>query len=161
MIDHNETVLTKTVAMPADTNPNGDIFGGWLLSQMDVAGGILAKKIAKGRVATVAIEGMKFLLPVKVGDTVKVIAGDDKGSSGKVLKVIRSKNRVIVEGVAMVKKHNKPNSNNPKGGITEKESSIHISNVSLTTKDGEITRVGYRIDDDKKVRYSKKDNEII
>ena len=70
MIDHNETVLTKTAAMPADTNPNGDIFGGWLLSQMDVAGGILAKKIAKGRVATVAIEGMKFLLPVKVGDTV-------------------------------------------------------------------------------------------
>ena len=70
MIDHKETVLTKTVAMPADTNPNGDIFGGWLLSQMDVAGGILAKKIAKGRVATVAIEGMKFLLPVKVGDTV-------------------------------------------------------------------------------------------
>ena len=70
MIDHNETVLTKTVAMPADTNPNGDIFGGWLLSQMDVAGGILAKKIAKGRVATVAIEGMKFLLPVKVGDIV-------------------------------------------------------------------------------------------
>ena len=70
MIDHNETVLTKTVAMPADTNPNGDIFGGWLLSQMDVAGGILAKNIAKGRVATVAIEGMKFLLPVRVGDTV-------------------------------------------------------------------------------------------
>ena len=70
MLDHNETVLTKTVAMPADTNPNGDIFGGWLLSQMDVAGGILAKKIAKGRVVTVAIEGMKFLLPVKVGDTV-------------------------------------------------------------------------------------------
>ena len=70
MIDSNETVLTKTVAMPADTNPNGDIFGGWLLSQMDVAGGILAKKIARGRIATVAIEGMKFLLPVKVGDTV-------------------------------------------------------------------------------------------
>ena len=70
MIDYNETVLTKTVAMPADTNPNGDIFGGWLLSHMDVAGGILAKKIAKGRVATVAIVGMKFLLPVKVGDTV-------------------------------------------------------------------------------------------
>ena len=70
MIYNHETVLTKTVAMPADTNPNGDIFGGWLLSQMDVAGSILAKKIAKGRVATVAIEGMKFLLPVKVGDTV-------------------------------------------------------------------------------------------
>ena len=70
MINTNEIVLTKTVAMPSDTNPNGDIFGGWLLSQMDVAGGILAKKIAKGRVATIAIEGMKFLLPVKVGDTV-------------------------------------------------------------------------------------------
>ena len=65
-----ELVLTKTVAMPADTNPNGDIFGGWLLSQMDVAGSILAKNVALGRVATVAIEGMKFLLPVKVGDTV-------------------------------------------------------------------------------------------
>ena len=65
-----EYILTKTVAMPADTNTNGDIFGGWLLSQMDVAGSILASKVAKGRVATVAIEGMKFLLPVKVGDTV-------------------------------------------------------------------------------------------
>ena len=65
-----EYILTKTVAMPADTNTNGDIFGGWLLSQMDVAGGILASKVARGRVATVAIEGMKFLLPVKVGDTV-------------------------------------------------------------------------------------------
>ena len=67
---NKEYILTKTVAMPADTNTNGDIFGGWLLSQMDVAGGILASKIAKGRVATVAIDGMKFLLPVKVGDTV-------------------------------------------------------------------------------------------
>ena len=70
MDKNKEYILTKTVAMPADTNTNGDIFGGWLLSQMDVAGGILASKIAKGRVATVAIEGMKFLLPVKVGDTV-------------------------------------------------------------------------------------------
>ena len=66
----SEIVLTRTVAMPSDTNPNGDIFGGWLLSQMDVAGGILAKKVAYGRVVTVAIEGMKFLLPVKVGDIV-------------------------------------------------------------------------------------------
>ncbi len=70
MNNNKEYILTKTVAMPADTNTNGDIFGGWLLSQMDVAGGILASKIAEGRVATVAIEGMKFLLPVKVGDTV-------------------------------------------------------------------------------------------
>ena len=73
-----EYILTKTVAMPADTNTNGDIFGGWLLSQMDVAGGILAIKLAKGRVATVAIEGMKFLLPVKVGDTVSCYGKVDK-----------------------------------------------------------------------------------
>ena len=65
-----EFTLTKTVAMPSDTNPNGDIFGGWLLSEMDIAGAILARKIAKGRVVTVAVEAMKFLLPVKVGDTV-------------------------------------------------------------------------------------------
>ena len=65
-----EQILTKTIAMPADTNPNGDIFGGWLLSQMDVAGGILARSIANGRVATVAIKAMKFLKPVKIGDTV-------------------------------------------------------------------------------------------
>ena len=70
MKSNKEYILTKTVAMPAYTNTNGDIFGGWLLSQMDVAGGILASKVANGRVATVAIEGMKFLSPVKVGDTV-------------------------------------------------------------------------------------------
>ena len=73
-----EFTLTKTVAMPADTNPNGDIFGGWLLSEMDIAGGILARKIARGRVVTVAIEGMKFLLPVKVGDIVTCFGKLDK-----------------------------------------------------------------------------------
>tara|TARA_E500000178_G_C16895757_1_gene695680 strand:+ start:233 stop:604 length:372 start_codon:yes stop_codon:yes gene_type:complete len=91
-----EVLLTKTVAMPGDTNPNGDIFGGWLLSEMDVAGGILAKTIAKGRVATVAIEGMKFLLPVKVGDTVtcygKVVK---KGNSSVAINL-----RVTTEGMS-------------------------------------------------------------
>jgi acyl-CoA thioesterase YciA len=58
----------RTVAMPADTNPAGDIFGGWLLSQMDVAGGIIAHRLAQGRTATVAIDAMKFHLPVFVGD---------------------------------------------------------------------------------------------
>ena len=67
---NKEFTLTKTVAMPSDTNPNGDIFGGWLLSEMDIAGAILARKVAGGRVVTIAIEGMKFLLPVKVGDVV-------------------------------------------------------------------------------------------
>lgn len=60
----------RTLAMPADTNPSGDIFGGWVLSQMDVAGGILAGEVAKGRVATVAVDGMTFYLPVFVGDIV-------------------------------------------------------------------------------------------
>ena len=93
-----EVVLTKTVAMPADTNPNGDIFGGWLLSQMDVAGSILAKNIALGRVATVAIEGMKFLLPVKVGDTVtcygKILK---KGNSSIVVNL-----RVTAQGIKSI-----------------------------------------------------------
>ena len=63
-------LLLRTMAMPADTNANGDIFGGWILSQMDIAGAILAKEVADGRTVTVAIDGMKFLRPVKVGDVV-------------------------------------------------------------------------------------------
>ncbi|MCL4104753.1 UNVERIFIED_CONTAM: hypothetical protein GTU68_034192 [Idotea baltica] len=64
--------------MPADTNANGDIFGGWILSQMDIAGAILAKEVAKGRTVTVAIDGMKFLKPVKVGDVVSCFGGVKK-----------------------------------------------------------------------------------
>ena len=67
-------LVIRTVAMPADTNPNGDIFGGWIMSQMDIGSGILASKTAGTRVATVAVEGMKFLQPVKVGDTVACYA---------------------------------------------------------------------------------------
>ena len=63
-------LILRTAAMPADTNANGDIFGGWILSQMDIAGGILAKEVSKGRVVTVAIEAMKFIKPVRVGDVV-------------------------------------------------------------------------------------------
>lgn len=63
-------ITIQTLAMPADTNANGDIFGGWLVSQMDLAAGVLAKKLAKGRVATVSIHSMTFLSPVKVGDIV-------------------------------------------------------------------------------------------
>lgn len=66
--DPQGELTTRTVAMPADTNPAGDIFGGWVLSQMDIAGGIAASEAAKGRVVTVAIEGMTFISPVKVGD---------------------------------------------------------------------------------------------
>jgi len=98
---------------------------------------------------------------IKSGDTVQVIAGDHKGSEGKVVKVFTDKNKAIVEGVNMVKKHTKPSAKNPQGGIMEKEAPIHISNLSLLTKKGETTRVGYRFDGDKKVRFSKKSNEVI
>ncbi|EOD56349.1 acyl-CoA thioester hydrolase YciA [Aeromonas molluscorum] len=63
-------LLLRTLAMPADTNPNGDIFGGWIMSQMDIGGGIMAKELAKGRICTVSVEGMTFHSPVKVGDVV-------------------------------------------------------------------------------------------
>ncbi|WP_179345447.1 50S ribosomal protein L24 [Winogradskyella ursingii] len=98
---------------------------------------------------------------IKSGDTVKVIAGDHKGSEGKVLQVLKDKNKAIVEGVNMVKKHTKPSAQNPQGGIVEKEASIHMSNLSLFTEKGETTRVGYRMDGDNKVRFSKKSNEVI
>ena len=63
-------LIIRTLAMPADTNPNGDIFGGWIMSQMDIAGGILAKETARSRIATVAVDGFKFHRPVKVGNVV-------------------------------------------------------------------------------------------
>jgi len=100
-------------------------------------------------------------LKIKSGDTVKVITGDHKGSEGKVLQVFKDKNKAIVEGVNMVKKHTKPSAQNPQGGIVEKEASIQISNLSLLTSNGEATRVGYRMEGDKKVRFSKKSNEVI
>lgn len=100
-------------------------------------------------------------LKIKTGDTVRVIAGDHKGSEGKVLTVFIEKNKAIVEGVNMIKKHMKPSAQNPQGGIVEKEAAIQISNLSLITSKGETTRVGYRVEDGKKVRYAKKSNEVI
>ncbi len=100
-------------------------------------------------------------LKIKSGDNVKVIAGDHKGSEGKVLSVDRAKNKAIVEGINVVKKHTKPSAQNPQGGIVEKEAPIQISNLSLLTSKGETTRVGFKMEGDKKVRYSKKSNEVI
>ena len=100
-------------------------------------------------------------LKIKSGDTVQVVAGDNKGSEGKVLKVFVDKNKAIVEGVNMVKKHTNTSAQNPQGGIVEKEAPIHISNLSLLTSKGETTRVGYKMEGDKKVRFSKKSNEVI
>ena len=98
---------------------------------------------------------------IRKGDNVKVIAGAQKGSDGKVVKIISESNRVIVEGVNLVKKHTKPSAQSPQGGIVEKESPIHISNLSILNTDGNITRTGYRTEDGKKVRYSKKSNEVL
>jgi len=100
-------------------------------------------------------------LKIKSGDTVRVVAGDHKGQEGKVQKVLIEKNKAIVEGVNMISKHEKPSASNPQGGIVKKEAPIHISNLSLLDKDGNTTRVGYKMEGDKKVRFSKKSNEVI
>ena len=101
-------------------------------------------------------------LHVKKGDMVQVIAGDDKGKIAKVLKVYPEKNRAIVEGVNVNKKHTKPNAKNPNGGIIKKEAPIHISNLMVVDAKGNATRVGRRLNDKGKlVRYSKKSGEEI
>ena len=92
---------------------------------------------------------------IKSGDTVKVIAGDHKGTEGKVLQIIKDKDRVLVEGVNLVSKHTKPSAQNPQGGIVKKEASLHISNVMLV-EDGVAVRVGYQVDGDTNSRISKK-----
>lgn len=100
-------------------------------------------------------------LKIKTGDTVRVIAGDQKGKEGKVMRVFIEKNKAIVEGVNMVKKHEKPSAANPQGGIKEKEAPLQISNLSLIDGNGKATRVGYRMEGDKKVRFAKTTNEIL
>ena len=104
---------------------------------------------------------MATKIKIKKGDTVRVIAGSNKGAEGSVLSISRETNKAVVEGVNLVKKHNKPNAQNPQGGITEKEAPIHLSNLSLLTADGNTTRVGYRMEEGVKVRYAKKTDEVI
>ena len=99
---------------------------------------------------------------IKKGDTVYVNAGNDKGKTGKVLEVIVDRDRAVVEGVNIVSKHTKPNSAHPQGGIIKQEASVHISNLNLIDpKSGKATRVGYRVQDGKKVRFAKKSGEEI
>ncbi len=101
-------------------------------------------------------------LRIKKGDNVIVIAGNDKGKTGKVLSVAPAENRAIVEGVNLVSKHTKPNSKAPQGGIIKKEAPIHVSNLSLIDpKSNTATRVGYKVEGGKKVRYAKKSGEEI
>lgn len=100
---------------------------------------------------------------IKKGDQVVVISGKDEGAKGKVLKVFRSENRVIVEGVRFIKKHARRTQKNPQGGIEEREAPIHISNVMLVCpKCGKPTRVGFHfLEDGTKVRVCKKCHEMI
>jgi large subunit ribosomal protein L24 len=99
---------------------------------------------------------------VKKGDKVQVISGKDKGKQGVILAAFPRNNRVLVEGVNIVKKHAKPTQANPQGGIIEKEAPIHVSNVmALDPKTGVPTRVGYQLVDGKKVRVAKKSGELL
>lgn len=100
-------------------------------------------------------------LKIKKGDKVKVITGKSKGKVGDVLKVFPADNKLIVSGVNLAKKHTKP-SQTSEGGIIQTELPIHVSNVShIDPKTNEITKIGYRIEDGKKVRFAKKSNETI
>ena len=98
---------------------------------------------------------------IKKGDTVYVNAGNDKGKTGKVLEVLRDKDRVIVEGINMVSKHTKPNPKAPQGGIIKQEAGIHISNVNLVDANGKATKVAHKEVDGKKVRIAKTTGEEI
>lgn len=102
-------------------------------------------------------------LHIKTGDTVKVIAGDDKGKAAKVLSVDKAKSRAIVEGLNMITKHVKPTAASPQGGIVKKEAAIHISNLMLVDpKTGDAVRTGRKANENGKlVRYSKKTGEVI
>lgn len=102
-------------------------------------------------------------LHIKKGDTVVVTAGDNKGEQGKVLVVNVEKQAAIVEGVNLVSKHTRPNTENPKGGIVKQEAPIHVSNLKLVDSKGKASRIGRKLDEKtgKSVRYSKKSGEVI
>ncbi len=109
---------------------------------------------------------VKVKIRIKKDDMVKVIAGRDKGKTGRVLQIDRERGRVLVEGVSMVKRHTRPNpSRQIKGGIAERESSIAVSNVMIVTSGGVATRIGYRMENTgtavRRVRIAKKGGEIL
>jgi len=105
---------------------------------------------------------MQVKFHIKKGDSVKVIAGNERGTKGKVLAIYPELSRALVEGVNIVSKHTKPKTANPKGGIVKKEASVHISNLMVVDSKGIATRIGRRRDDKGKlVRFSKKTGEVI
>lgn len=105
---------------------------------------------------------MNTKFKIKKGDQVLVTTGKDKGKKGEVIKILKDKNRILVQGVNLAKRHQKPSQINP-GGITQKELSIHISNVALLDpKDGKATRIGYKIlENGEKVRIARRSGEVI
>jgi large subunit ribosomal protein L24 len=98
---------------------------------------------------------------IKKGDRVVVLAGKDKGRQGNVLKVMPKEERVVVEGLNMVQRHTKPTQGDPQGGIKNKEAALHVSNVAIVDSKGKPTRVGFRVEGDKKVRVAKTTGEVI
>ena len=102
-------------------------------------------------------------LRIRKNDTVIVISGKDRGKKGRVIEVLPKEGRVRVEGVNKIKRHTRPNpQRNVKGGIVERENPLHVSNVALVDpKTGGATKVGFRIEDGKKVRFAKKSGEVI
>ena len=98
---------------------------------------------------------------IKKGDRVVLLTGKDKGRTGSVTKVFPKEERVLVEGLNMVKRHTKPSQADPNGGIKNKEAPVHVSNVAVADSNGKPTRVGFRVDGDKKVRVAKTTGEVI
>jgi large subunit ribosomal protein L24 len=98
---------------------------------------------------------------IKKGDRVVVLTGKDKGRQGAVLKVFPKEQRVLVEGLNMVQRHTRPSQGDPQGGIKNKEAPLHLSNVAIVDSKGKPTRVGFRVDGDKKVRFAKTTGEVI
>ena len=98
---------------------------------------------------------------IKKGDRVVLLAGKDKGRSGQVSKVLPKENRVFVTGLNIVRRHTRPSQGDPQGGIKPREASVHVSNVAIADSAGKPTRVGFRIDSEKKVRFAKTTGEVI
>ncbi len=98
---------------------------------------------------------------IKTGDTVVLLAGKDKGKQGRVLKVMPKDERLVVEGLNMVQRHTKASQSDPQGGIKRKEASLHVSNVAMVDSNGKATRVGFRTEGEKKVRFAKTTGEVI
>jgi len=98
---------------------------------------------------------------IRKGDRVVVLTGKDKGRQGSVLKVLPKESRVVVEGLNMVQRHTRPSQGDPQGGIKNKEAPIHVSNVAIVDSKGKPTRVGFRMDGDKKVRFAKTTGEVV